>query len=204
MDADIELVAHRADRITMQVIGGLVVVLTLALTVQSFIAAGVYLWASPVTVGLLADTSTPTSGPVSAATFDTVYVTTEALSMGARVCFAVGSVLLGLTALAVGGALAWLMFGASSGRPFRAGLYRFTLAAAFALFLGPLLSTAISGFGSMQAAVELDAYVPDVLIPGWSVSSWGFAIPLIGLALMVLAYVFRYMQRLERDTKGLV
>ncbi len=204
MSVDLDLMPHRSDRVTMRVIGGLVIILTLALAAQSFIAAGIYLWAPQVTVGLLADGSTPASGPVSSAVFDTVYVTTTALSVAARACFAAGSALLGLTALAVGGALAWLMFAAASGSPFRSGLYRFTLAAGFALFLGPLLATSITGFGSMQAAVELEASVPGVLLPGWTVSSWGFAIPIVGLGLLVLAFVFRRMQRLEHETRGLV
>lgn len=196
--------SSRVDRITMKVVGGFVVALTVALAAQSFVAAGSFLWAHELTLSLLADASTAVSGPVTAATFSSVDVTTDQLSAAARACFAVGSALLGLTALAVGGALAWLMFAASSGRPFSSGLYRVTLAGAFALVLGPLLATAATGFGSMQAAFELDAGVPDVLVPGWTMSSWGVAIPLVGLGLIILAYVFRYMQRLERDTAGLV
>lgn len=204
MSVDMDLAPHRADRVTMRVIGVLVGILALALTAQSFISAGVYLWSPQVTVALLADASTPATAPVTSATFDSVLVTTQALSGGARACFAAGSALLGATALVVGGALAWLMFSAASGLPFRPRIYSFTLAAAFALVLGPLLASALTGFGSMQAAVELDAFVPDVLVPGWTVSSWGFAIPLVGLGLIVLAYVFRYMQRLQHETKGLV
>lgn len=204
MTIDTELAPHRSDRVTMRVIGILVVLLTLALAAQSFLLAGTYLWSPTVTLSLLADASTPASGPVTSATFDTVVVTTQEISAGARACFAAGSALLGVTALIVGGALAWLMFSAASGLPFRSRMYSFTLAAAFALVLGPLLASALTGFGSMQAAVELDSFVPDVLVPGWTVSSWGFAIPLVGLGLVVLAYVFRYMQRLQQETKGLV
>jgi hypothetical protein len=141
---------------------------------------------------------------VTAAAVETVRLTTDALAASTRALLAGGAALLGLTALIVGCALALLMFATASGRPFRPALYRFSLVAGLALVLGPLLATALTGFASMQAAFALDDSVGGILFPGFAVSSWGFAIPIVGLGVIALAYLLRRMEGLQRDTAGLV
>ncbi|MFB7891575.1 hypothetical protein ACFC1I_05190 [Microbacterium sp. NPDC056044] len=180
--------------------------MALVLAAGQLTAAAAYLWAPTLTLSLLADTDLtfdPGHG-VTAAGVETTAITTAALSAGARIAYASGGVVLAATAVLVGLALTWLMWAASTGRPFRPALHRVTLAAAFALVLGPLLATASSGFGAMQAAFELNAAMGGILVPGFGVSSWGVTIPIVGLGLIVLAHLFRRMQRLQRETELLV
>ncbi|MEZ3161891.1 hypothetical protein AB1K54_15355 [Microbacterium sp. BWT-B31] len=196
----------RADRVTMRVIGALAAAMACALAAGQLIAAATYAWADSVTLSLLAEQQLPVEPGlgVTTASVDTVSVTTSALSTGARWSLAGGGLLLAATALLVGLAVVWLMLAAASGRPFRSPLFRVTLIAAFALVLGPLLATALSGFGAMQAAFELNDAVGGILVPGFGVSPWGLTIPVVSLGLIALAYLFQRMQRLQRDTEGLV
>ncbi|WP_341994588.1 hypothetical protein MRBLWH7_002311 [Microbacterium sp. LWH7-1.2] len=206
IDSTVERLPDRADRITMRVIGGLVVAMALALGAGQATIAATYAWADVVTLSLLADHPLPVAPDqgVTAAAVETVRLTTDALAAGTRALLAGGAALLGLTALIVGCALALLMFATASGRPFRPALYRFSLVAGLALVLGPLLATALTGFASMQAAFALDDSVGGILFPGFAVSSWGFAIPIVGLGVIALAYLLRRMEGLQRDTAGLV
>ena len=206
IDSTVERLPDRADRITMRVIGGLVVAMALALGAGQATIAATYAWADVVTLSLLADHPLPVEPDqgVTAAAVETVRLTTDALAAGTRALLAGGAALLGLTALIVGCALALLMFATASGRPFRPALYRFSLVAGLALVLGPLLATALTGFASMQAAFALDDSVGGILFPGFAVSSWGFAIPIVGLGVIALAYLLRRMEGLQRDTAGLV
>lgn len=196
----------RTDRVTMRIIALLTLTMAVALAAGQVVAAARYLWASSLSLSLLTEASVPfTPGlGVSAAVVETALVTTDSLSPGARWFFACSSILLAFTALTVGFALSWLVFAASTGRPFRTALYRSTLVAAFALVLGPLLASASGGFASMQAAFDLEEAMDGALIPGWTMSGWGFAIPIVGLGLIALAYLFRRMQTLQRDMDGLV
>ncbi|MGN6219661.1 MAG: hypothetical protein ACTHNQ_09155 [Microbacterium sp.] len=196
----------RADRVTMRVIGGLVIAMAVALAAGQTIAAAHYAWAASVDLSLLADAPVPVEPGrgVEAAAVESVTLATDSLSAGARALFAGSALVLGLTALIVGFALAWLVFAAASGRPFRAAVYRFSLAAGLALVLGPLLATALSGFASMQAAVELNGAVDGILLVGFGVTSWGLTIPIVGLGVIALAYLLRRMESLHRETELLV
>lgn len=205
-DTAVGTLPGRADRITMRAIAGLAGAMALALAAGQATIAATYTWADSVTLSLLAEESlevVPGAG-VTSASIDSVLLTTDALAPGTRALFAVAAVLLGLTALAVGVALAWLLVAAASGRPFRPALYRFSLVAGLALVLGPLLATALSGLASMQAAFDLDDAVGGILLPGFGVTSWGLTIPIVGLAVIALAYLLRRMEGLQRDTEGLV
>jgi len=206
IDSPVDALPHRADRITMRVIGALVVAMALALAAGQAVIAANFTWAPSVTLSLLADAPLPvTAGEgVSVASIETVSLTTDALSGLPRGLFAGAAVLLGISALIVGLALAWLVFAAAGGRPFGPALFRFSLVAGLTLVLGPLLATALSGFASMEAAVELGDAVDGILLVGFGVTSWGFAIPIIGLGVVALAYLFRRMEALQRDTAGLV
>jgi hypothetical protein len=202
----VDLAPHRADRITMRVIGGLVVAMAVALAAGQLVVAAHYLWSESVDLSLLADSPldvAPGEG-VQSASVDSVVLRTDALSGSVRALFAGSAVLLGITALIVGFALAWLVFAAASGRPFRTTLSRFSLAAGFGLVLGPLLATALSGFASMQSAVALNDAVGGILLVGFGVTSWGFTIPIIGLGVIALGYLLQRMSRLQRETEGLV
>ncbi len=199
-------VPSSADRVALRVIGIITAALTLALAVASATGAISFLTTRSVTLTLLADAQAPTEtrSAVSSATFDSLTLRTEELSGFARGLFATGNGLLSLTAVAVGTALVWLMFSAASGRTFRATLPRVTIAAAFALILGPLGATGTIGLGSMQAAFELNDAVGGVLVPGFAVSQWGIAIPIVGFGVLALAFVLRRMAALQCDTEGLV
>ncbi|MCW3492737.1 hypothetical protein [Microbacterium sp. SSM24] len=201
----VDALPSHADRITMRVIGGLVVAMALALAVGQAVLAANFIWAESVTLSLLADAPLPAAGEgVSVASIETVTITTDALTGVPRGLFASAAVLLGITALIVGLALAWLVLAAASGRPFGPALFRFSLVAGLALVLGPLLATALSGFASMQAAIELGDAVDGILLVGFGVTSWGFAIPIVGLGVVALAFLFRRMEALQRETAGLV
>jgi hypothetical protein len=206
IDTSADALPVRADRVTMRVIGGLVVAMAIALAAGQATIAATFAWADAVTLSLLADQALPVEPEegVSAAAVDTVTLTTDALATGTRALFASGAVLLGVTALIVGSALALLLFATASGRPFRPALYRFSLVAGLALVLGPLLATALTGFASMQAAFELNDAVNGILVPGFALSSWGLTIPVVGLGVIALAYLLRRMEGLQRDTAGLV
>lgn len=202
----VDALPSRADRITMRVIGGLVVAMALALAVGQAVLAANFIWAESVTLSLLADAPLPAAAGegVSVASIETVRITTDALTGVPRGLFASAAVLLGITALIVGLALAWLVLAAASGRPFGPALFRFSLVAGLTLVLGPLLATALSGFASMQAAIELGDAVDGILLVGFGVTSWGFAIPIVGLGVVALAFLFRRMEALQRDMAGLV
>ncbi|MDW4573652.1 hypothetical protein R8Z57_12800 [Microbacterium sp. M3] len=205
-DTAVGALPGRADRVTMRVIAGLAGAMALALAAGQATIAATCAWADSVTLSLLAEESlevVPGAG-VTSASIDSVRLTTDALAPGTRALFAVAAVLLGVTALAVGVALAWLLVATASGRPFRPALYRFSLVAGLALVLGPLLATALSGLASMQAAFDLDDAVGGILLPGFGVTSWGLTIPIVGLAVIALAYLLRRMEGLQRDTEGLV
>ena len=205
-DTAVGTLPARADRITMRAIGGLAAAMAVALAVGQMTIAGAYAWADSVTLSLVADKTLDVAlnAGVTSASIDAVQLTTDALAPAARALYATGAVLLGLTALAVGFALAWLLVAAASGRPFRRALYRFSIVAGFALVLGPLAATALSGFASMQAALDLNEAVGGILLVGFGVSSWGMTIPIVGLAVIALAYLLRRMESLQRETEGLV
>lgn len=196
----------RADRITMRIIGVLAAIMGLALAAGQFTRAAHCLWGDEVGLTLLADQAVPVrpGTGVRTAEIETVSLTVDALAMPTRALFAVGAVLLALTALAVAGAVTGLLLAAASGRPFRPRLYRFSLVAGLLLVVGPLTATAITGFASMMAADELNDAVDGILLPGFEVSSWGMTIPVIGLAVIALGYLFRRMEGLQHETDGLV
>lgn len=205
-DSTVGTLPSRSDRMGMRIIGGLVAAMALVLTAGQLTIAATYAWADSVSLSLLADEPLPVEADlgVTDASMETVLVTTDALTAGPRALFASGAVLLGVTALTVGLALAWLLVASATGRPFRPALYRVSLVAGVVLVLGPLLATALSGFASMQAAFDLGDAVGGILLPGFAVSSWGLTIPIVGLGVIALTYLLRRMEGLQRDTELLV
>ncbi len=195
---------HRADRATVRVISVLAGAVALALAVGSVAAAISFAWAPSVTTTLLATAPAAATAPVQTAAFDSVTLTTGTLSPGARAATAAGHLAVALTAVLVGGALAWLLLAVSAGRPLPRGLSRMLLVAGFALTLGPLLGAGLLGLGSMQAAAELNPSVGGILLVGFELSAWGVAIPVTGFGVLALAFVFTHLRTLQRDTEGLV
>lgn len=202
----IEQTPARADRITMRIIGVLAAAMALALAAGQVTIAWGYAFTTTPHVSLVADlpiSVVPGQGVIDA-TAVSVDLTTDALSSAARALFAGGALVLALTALAVGAAVASLLFAAASARPFRTLLYRWSLIAGILLVLGPLLATGLTGLASMMAADQLNAGVAGVVVPAAEVSGWGMAVPVIGLAVVALGLLFRRMETLQRDTEGLV
>ena len=136
--------------------------------------------------------------------FDTARIVATGLSDATRLVLGAGTIITALTILVVGGAIAWLLALAASGKPFRRSLRVSTRAAGTALTFGPLLALGLTGLGQMWAADELRHLADDVLVPGFSVPLLAFAIPVVGLAVLALSYVFDVGERLQRDTEGLV
>jgi hypothetical protein len=140
---------------------------------------------------------------VTAASVESASVTAD-FAQSARLLFAAGNLAFAVTALVVGAAAAWMLWAIASGMRFPVTLYRFTLAAGFALVLGPLLGTTAQGFGSMEAAHTTNDALGGILLVGFGVDGWWFAVPLVGFAVLALGYVFQAMRRMQRDTEGLV
>lgn len=204
ISADTDVVPARADRITIRVIAALTALLGVALAAGQ-VSRAVWMLTSPeVTVRLLTDQAVPTVRDTAVtASIDTISVTTD-LVTSSRVLFAVGAVVLALTALVVALAVTWLLWSVASGMPFPLALWRVTVAAGFALTLGPLIAAAADGFGTMEAASSVNEALGGILLVGWGIDEWGFAIPLVGLAVLALGYIFQAVHRMQRDTEGLV
>jgi len=202
---------HRADRITIRVLGVLTVVVTAASTAGSVFAGFRSLAAGETVIHLLTRMEVPNDGTpapdgpgIVSAGFESALVTATGLSDGVRALLATSMIIDTLTIAAVGGAIAWFLLMFAGRRPFQRSLFRTTLVAGFALTLGPLLATALSGFARMQAAVELNPVAHDVFEIGFEIPALGATVPLLGLAVLALAFVFRAGERLQRDTDGLV
>ena len=195
----------RVDRGTIRTIAVLAALMALVLCAGQLARAFAVLFSPDITLTLLAEAPlpiTPDAG-VTAASVESASVTAD-FAQSARLLMAAGNVAFAVTALIVGAAAAWLLWAIASGMRFPVTLYRFTLAAGFALALGPLLGTAAPGFGSMEAAHTPNAALGGILLVGFGIDGWGFTIPLVGFAVLALGYVFQAMRRMQRDTEGLV
>gem|GEM_PF-864542 len=200
---------HRADRVTIRVLGVLTTIATASFTVGTVFAGLRSLAAGETVIRLLTRAELPHEGTpggpgIVSAGFDSALVTATGLSGGVRALLTSAMILDAVTVAAVGGAIAWFLLMFAGKRPFQQSLFRTTLIAGFALTLGPLLSTALSGFAKMQAAVELNPLAHEVFDIGFEIPALGVTIPLLGLAVLALAFVFRMGNRLQRDTEGLI
>lgn len=202
----------RADRITL---GVMAVVAAAASLVGAFLhfASGFGMLAPGAThVHLLTRMEVPNAGTpgvgdapgIVSAGFESAAVVATGLSDGARFALGAGILSTSITILIVGGAVAWLLAMVAASRPFGRSLRATTLAAGFALTLGPILSLGLTGFGQMQAADELNHLADGIFVVGFSAPLLGLALPLAGLAVLALSYVFHVGARLQRDTEGLV
>lgn len=206
MYPDAQIQPDRADRGTIRTIAIGAALMGAALGAGQVARALTVLLAPEVTLTLLTDDAplavSPNAG-VSAAAVASASVTAD-FAQSVRVLFTLGHLAFGATAILVGAAAAWLLWSIASGLRFPSSLHRLTLAAGFALVLGPLLGTAAQGFGAMEAAHTTGDALGGILFVGFGVDGWGFAIPIVGVAVLALGYVFQAMRRLQRDTEGLV
>jgi hypothetical protein len=133
--------------------------------------------------------------------FPTADLLVAGLSGTTRALLAVGEGLGALVVVVVSAGVGWLFVAVSRGRPFARSLYALALIAGATLALGSMLGQGLSGFGRMNAAVELNPVTGDLFRIGFAFDP---APIVIGFAIMALAYVFRAGTRLQRDTDGLV
>ncbi|MHA6693381.1 hypothetical protein [Homoserinimonas sp. A520] len=155
-------------------------------------------------VGLLASAPVPTDldgeATIVSGSFTDASLTVSGLSTFARVMLSIG-VAVGLVAsLAVSLAIAYFCWSLLRARPFRRSLTVAAIIAGTALSVGGLLGQAAIGFGTMQAALDVD--------PAGAVFEAGFwfdPAPLLGgFAILALGIAFQLGERLQRDTEGLV
>jgi hypothetical protein len=134
-----------------------------------------------------------------------VYPTADLLVRGlsdvTRILLGLGEGLAVVVAAVVSIGMAALFWSTARGRPFARPLYGWALVAGATLSIGSLLAQGISGFGRMNAAVELNDVTGDIFQVGFPFDP---APVVIGFAIMAMAYIFRAGARLQRDTEGLV
>ena len=84
------------------------------------------------------------------------------------------------------------------GRPFIPAMVRTLVFMAFALVICGMLSSGLLGFANMEVASALDR--PEFPI----VAELDFTSALVGIALALVATAFKFGERLQRDTEGLI
>ena len=149
--------------------------------------------------------------------FTETLTSVSGLGMGARALLAAGTLVQGLTQLAVTAAVFIIAHRLLAGEPFRPVVRKAVLLAAAALIGGGILWQVCTGIGQSMAANEVLGSVgwswdeslgiddPTVLMPeprlGITIQFWPI---FTGFALAAVAAAFRYGEALERDTVGLV
>jgi hypothetical protein len=153
-------------------------------------------------------------------------VTVTGLGTDARLLLATGHAIQGVTVVLIAVVIALLCHRLLGGTPFRPILARSITVTAVAISAGGIAWQVFFGLGGMAASaqtlgttgwdskvpsIEIADYLDSVLEPsatglpdpylGMGIDFW----PLfLGLALAALAIAFRYSERLQRDTEGLV
>lgn len=197
--------ASRGDRAVLWVVFGgalLYSAITAALgAIRSYVT---FVAAGETPVALFASQEVPTglggSAAIVSGSFTDAALVVTGLSDGVRALLGTGAVLATLTSLAVSLAVAYFLWALLKERPFRASVTVAAMIAGGALLLGGLLHQAVTGFGTMQAAVELD---PEGAV--FDIGMWFDLTPLFGgFAIMALGFAFQLGERLQRETDGLV
>jgi hypothetical protein len=199
----------RADRIILTVVAvaaaaiGAVTLIAGALRIRLYVAATVE-GGSPVS--LLANAPVP-GVPTDADTrivfgaYPTADLRVTGLSQTTRLLLAIGEGVGVLVAAIVSAVIAWALIAISRGRPFARPLWKLSVIAGATLSIGSLLGQGLAGFGSMNAAVELNAVSDELFGVGFALDLAPIA---IGFVIMALAFVFRAGAHLQRETEGLV
>ncbi|MBB5633332.1 hypothetical protein BKA04_001555 [Cryobacterium mesophilum] len=154
----------------------------------------------------------------------TTDVLVAGLGMDARLLLAAGTLIQGITIVVIAGVVALLCHRLLAGSPFRPLLTRWIMRTAALIAVGGLVWQVCYGVGNSIASHQLLAptgwrgdtpseaisdYVFTVL-PGSGLPAPTLAVQIdfwplfLGLALAAVAIAFRYSERLQRDTEGLV
>lgn len=195
----------RGDRIVLWfVLAGALGYSLVTLIVGAGHSAQVMFAAGETPLSLLASTPAPTDlgggAAIVSARFTDASLTVSGLSTFARVMLSTGAVVGVITSLAVSLAVTYFCWSLLRARPFRRSVTVTALVAGIALLFGGLLSQAATGFGTMQAASDID---PAHAV--FDMAFWFDPAPLFGgFAIMALGVAFQLGERLQRDTEGLV
>lgn len=158
--------------------------------------------------------------------FTTADVMVNGLGMDARLALAAGGAVQGLTFIVIASVIALLCHRLLGGTPFRPLLAKSTTWAAAVVAIGGIVwqilfeiggSAAsrqvlqVRGWGSNLPSVDMADYVDSHFEPfamglpepamGFTVEVWPL---LLGIALAAVAVAFRYSERLQKDSEGLV
>ncbi|MEV7632304.1 hypothetical protein AB0N64_07855 [Microbacterium sp. NPDC089318] len=150
--------------------------------------------------------------------FTAADVTVEGLSLGARVCWAVGQALWWLVPGAVAAMVALSCLQLMRGRAFAPVLSRMSMVTAAVVCFGGIAAQVLSDIAGSMASTELLSYsgggydevagIDDVLDAWWPDAVFSVTLPFwpiaAGLAFAALAVILRNGTRLQRDTEGLV
>lgn len=155
-------------------------------------------------VSLLASVPAPTDfdgdAVIVSGGFTDASLTVSGLSTFARVMLSTGAVLAVVATLTVSLSVAYFCWSLLRARPFRRSVTVTALVAGMAMLFGGLLSQAATGFGTIQAAADID---PDHAV--FDMGFWFDPAPLFGgFAIMALGVAFQLGERMQRDTEGLV
>jgi hypothetical protein len=199
----------RGDRVLFSILAAASAAIGLVSLLSAIGRARLYLLAAadggtPLSLSTVAPLSEiPGSGSprIEFGVFPTADLVAHGLTDGTRALLSIGEGLGMLLTIVVGVAVAAFFLSLARGRPFARPLFRLALVAGGTLALGSLVAQLTSGFGEMNAALELNPIADDVFIVGFDVDP---APLVLGFAIMALAAVFRAGSRLERDTEGLV
>ena len=216
------------DTATLRVVRGGAVVYGVIVLILTVLAVGSQLLLDTVEVALPTETFWPVlpegvemtpggDARIVGGGFTETLSSVSGLGMGARALLAAGTLVQGLTQLAVTAAVFLIAHRLLAGEPFRPVVRKAVLLAAAALIGGGILWQVCTGIGEFMAANEVLGAVgwswdeslgiddPTVLMPeprlGITIQFWPI---FIGFALAAVAAAFRYGEALERDTVGLV
>lgn len=146
--------------------------------------------------------------------YDRVTVTATGFPLVTRAVIAASAVLLAATAITVAGVALRLVRGMAAGEPFTLES-RVLVATGWVVLIGGTASTWVGNVGAWLASRDLFSHAgsscagedcaywtwPDAAFPQ---IDFPWAPVVIGLALALLAGIFRYGERLRHDTEGLV
>jgi hypothetical protein len=186
-----------SDRIAFGVIAGLATIIGL-LSFISGVWRSVALSTGDGPVELLAFGELP-GAPFASIT--TATVASSELNQLSTSLLVAGSIMSVLVTIAVFTAIVFFLVMTSRGTPFHRFLFPMTLTAGISLTIGGMISAALTGLGTMEAAFDLGVATDGPFEAAFTLEPgpWAF-----GFVVLVAAFVLRLGQRMQRDTEGLV